>query len=97
MTIQETTISNLACTVSVNDGINVPLMQSDAVCVYIADFNGKDIVTAPDGINFAGFGVTLSLPENWVITDMCDIAALRNKMAREDAERKELRFASRGN
>lgn len=94
--IQSTTISGLHTTIYADEGFDEVLVQTGAVNVDCWISNGRVTrVVAPDGITFSGKAGTLSRPDNFDVTELCDLAKLAKQIEKECDERLHDRIASR--
>lgn len=101
MRIELVPVRGLKSTVSINDGLNVDLLQF-GVASASCWFNGAAPrgriykVTADDGIDFMhASGMRLSLAAGADITELCDIEAMAKDIAWLVEERAELAPAPR--
>ena len=97
--IHSTTITGLRATIYTDEGAEEVLMQTGAVSVDCWLVGGKVVrVVTPDGITFSGKTGTLTRPDNFDVTELCDQAkrvALAKQIEDERDERLDDRIASR--
>lgn len=87
-----TTITGLKTTIYADDGFDEVLVQTAAVSADCEFIGGQLVrVTAPDGITFSGNGTTITRPDGFDITGLCDLAAVARQVEAKKVERAELR------
>jgi len=90
-----TTLIDLATTIFADEGMNEVLRQSGAVTADCWMEGGRVVkVTCPDGITFRGPSGTLTRPDNFNVTDLCDLPALARQIAADKVERDEQQIAA---
>lgn len=94
--IHSTTISGLRTTIFADEGMDEVLVQTSAVNVDVWIKERRvTCVLAPDGITFSGQSGTLSRPDNYNVTGLCDLEALLRQVMLEKREREEHKLFSR--
>ena len=91
-----TTITGLRAVIYTDEGAEEVLMQTGAVSVDCWLVGGKVVrVVVPDGITFSGKTGTLTRPDNFDVTGLCDLDKLAKQIEDEREERLHDRIASR--
>lgn len=86
--IASTTITGLKTTIFADEGFDEVLVQTGAVNVDCWMQNGVVTkVVAPDGITFSGKAGTLTRPDNFDVTGLCDLVELATRIRAEREER----------